>query len=235
MQRSRLATTLVALPIIALLVGLGTWQLQRLAWKEGLIEVMETRLAAAAVPLADALARPPGEREWQRVMVSGTFLHDRQIAMYRMSVDGEPGYQILTPLSLADGRAILVNRGFVPPGRVDPQERPGSEPVGQVWVVGILRGGETQHTFTNDNDAAAGAWYWYDLPAMGHAMDLTLLPAVIHADRDPGASWPVGGQAVLSPSNNHLQYALTWYGLAVTALVIYVLLLRRRPAGRRET
>lgn len=235
MQRSRLATTLVALPIIALLIGLGTWQLQRLAWKEGLIEVMDTRLAAASVPLAQALARPPGEREWQRVMASGTFLHDRQIAMYRMSVDGEPGYLILTPLRLADGRIILVNRGFVPPDLVDPASRPGSEPVGQVWVVGILRGGEIQQTFTNDNDPAAGAWYWYDLPAMGQAMNLTLLPAVIHADREPGASWPVGGQAVFTPRNHHLQYALTWYGLAVAALVIYVLLLLKRPAGRRQT
>ncbi len=234
MARSRLATTLVALPIIALLIALGSWQLQRLAWKEGLIATMDARLAEAPVPLAEALTRPPAEREWQRVMATGTFLHDRQVAMYRMSVDGEPGYLILTPLRLTDGRTILVDRGFVPQGLVDPDLRPGSEPAGQVWVVGVLRGGETQHTFTNDNDPATGAWYWYDLPALGAAMDVDLLPAVIHADRDPAATWPVGGQAIFAPRNDHLQYALTWYGLAGVAIVIYVLLLVRRPERRAK-
>ncbi len=234
MDRSRLATSLVALPIIALLVALGTWQLQRLAWKEDIIATMDARLAQAPVPLAEALTRPPAEREWQRVMATGTYLHDRQVAMYRMSVDGEPGYLILTPLRLADGRTILVNRGFVPPGLVEPELRPGSEPDGEVWVVGVLRGGETQLTFTNDNDPATGAWYWYDLPALGTAMGTDLLPGVIHADRDPAATWPVGGQAIFSPRNDHLQYALTWYGLAGVALVIYVLLLAKRPARRPQ-
>jgi surfeit locus 1 family protein len=234
LDRSRLATSLVALPIIALLVALGTWQLQRLAWKEDIIATMDARLAQAPVPLAEALTRPPAEREWQRVMATGTYLHDRQVAMYRMSVDGEPGYLILTPLRLADGRTILVNRGFVPPGLVEPELRPGSEPDGEVWVVGVLRGGETQLTFTNDNDPATGAWYWYDLPALGTAMGTDLLPGVIHADRDPAATWPVGGQAIFSPRNDHLQYALTWYGLAGVALVIYVLLLAKRPARRPQ-
>ena len=234
MPRSRLATTLVALPIIALLIGLGSWQLQRLAWKEGLIGTMHERLAGAPVPLAEALARPAEEREWQRVMATGTYLHDRQIALYRMSVEGEPGYLILTPLRLSDGRMVLVDRGFVPPGLVDPALRPESEPVGEVWVVGVLRGGETQRTFTNDNDPAGGAWYWYDLPAMAAAMGVDLLPVVIHADRDPAATWPVGGQAIFAPRNDHLQYALTWYGLAAVALVIYVLLLRKRPPRRAQ-
>jgi len=230
--RSRLATTLVALPILAILIGLGSWQLQRLAWKQGLITTMETRLEAAPVPLAEALARPALEREWQRVMATGTFLHDRQIALYRLSVDGKPGYLILTPLRLADGRTILVDRGHVPDALVDPADRPGSEPAGQVRVVGILRGGEIQRAFTNDNDPAAGAWYWYDLPAMAAAMGDDLLPAVIHADAGPAGEWPQGGQAVFDPPNHHLQYALTWYSLAGVALVIYVLLLRKRPARR---
>ena len=117
---------------------------------------------------------------------------------------------------------------------VDPATRPCSEPAGQVWVVGILRGGETPNAFTNDNDPAAGAWFWYDLPAMAAAMDLSLLPAVIHADAGPPGSVPQGDQAVFDPPNHHLQYALTWYGLAGVALVIYVLLLVHRPPGRPQ-
>ena len=232
MTRSRLATSLVALPIVALLIGLGSWQLQRLVWKRDLIATMETRLDAAPVPLAQALDRPEADREWQRVTATGTYLHDRQIALYRLSVAGRPGYLILTPLRLADGRAVLVDRGHVPQAEVDPSARPGSEPQGTVHVTGILRGGETPQAFTNENDPASGAWYWYDLPAMAAAMELDLMPVVINADAGPAGSLPLGWQAVFDPPNHHLQYALTWYGLAVVALVIYVLLLVKRPARR---
>jgi len=226
---SRLATSLVALPIIVALLALGTWQVQRLVWKRDLIATMETRLAAGPVPLDEALVRTPEEREWQRVMVAGRFLHDSEAALYRLSVDGEPGYLILTPLRLADGRAVLVDRGHVPGERVDPSARPGSEPEGMVWVTGVLRGPESPNAFANPNDPAGGAWFWIDLPALEADMGLDLLPVVIHADPGPAGSWPRGGQAIFRPANNHLQYAVTWYGLAAVALVFYVLLLRRRP------
>lgn len=233
MRRSRLATTLVALPIIALLVGLGTWQLQRLAWKEDLIAAMEARRAGAPVPLDQALSLAPADREWRRVMATGRLLNDRQVAMYRLSVDGKAGYHLLVPLELADGRHVLVDRGFVPEANIDPATRPGSEPRGEVWVVGVLRPGETPGPFTPDNDPASDAWYWLDLGALGDDMGVDLLPVVIYADAEPGDVLPRGGQAVFDPPNDHLQYALTWYGLAVVALVIYLLLLRKRPPDRR--
>ena len=228
-MRSRLATTLVALPIVALLVGLGTWQLQRLAWKQDIIATMDARTAGAPVPLDQALVLPAAEREWLPVMAAGRFLHDRQVALYRISVDGKPGYWILVPLRLGDGRTVLVNRGWVPDSQVDAADRQGSEPGGIVWVTGILRGPETPGTFTNPNDPEAGAWFWIELPALSQAVGVDLLPGVIHADPGPEGTWPQGGQAEFRPRNDHLQYALTWYGLAAVALVIYVLLLRRRP------
>lgn len=234
MARSRLATTLVALPIIAALVALGTWQVQRLAWKRDLIATMETRLAAGPVPLDEALVRTPEEREWQRVMVAGHFEHDREVALYRLSVDGDPGYLILTPLRLADGRAVLVDRGHVPGELVEASARPGSEPEGMVWVTGVLRGPERPNAFTNPNDPERRAWFWIDLPALEEDMGLDLLPVVVHADPGPAGSWPRGGQAIFRPANNHLQYAVTWYGLAAVALVFYVLLLRRRPDGGQQ-
>jgi len=230
MPRSRLATTLVALPIIALLLGLGTWQLQRLTWKQDLIATMDARLRAAPQLLDQALAMPAGEREWRRVMAAGRFLHEHQVALYRMSLDGEPGYHLLVPLRLTDGRTMLVDRGFVPADLVEPEARPGSEPRGLVWVTGVLRPPETAASFTIANDPGSGAWYWIDLPALAGAMEIDLLPLVVHADAGAAGSWPKGGQAEFRPSNNHLQYALTWYGLAAVGLVIYVLLLRNRPS-----
>jgi surfeit locus 1 family protein len=229
LQGSRLLATLIAIPILALLIGLGTWQMQRLAWKTDLIATMESRMAAPPLPLEEALGLAVSEAEWRPVTAMGRLLGDRSAALYRISTDGTPGYQILTPMDVAGLGMVLVNRGFVaassfqdamadlPPAADEP-----------VTVTGILRPGEEQTAFANDNDPVAGAWYWIDLDALGDRAGLDLLPLMIVADADPGGAALTGGQARFDPPNQHLQYAITWYSLAVVALVIYVLLLRRR-------
>ena len=229
MRRSRLATSAVALPVIALLLGLGTWQLERRAWKEALIASMAARTEAAPLPLDTALSMAPAEREWRRATTTGRFLHDRQVALYRVSLEGQAGYHVLTPLDLGSGRHVVVNRGFVPEALADPALRPGSEPAGELTVTGVLRGGEARGAFTNDNDPGRGGWYWIDLEALSRTMGVTLLPVVIHADAGASGTWPRAGQARFRPRNDHLNYALTWYGLAAAALVIYVLLLLETP------
>ena len=233
MKGSRLAAALVALPLIALLAGLGTWQLQRLAWKNELIATMEARLDAPPIALDEALALASAARAWRRVAATGRFLHDRQVALYRLSAEGEPGYLILTPLELPDGGLVLVDRGHVPEGLAEPEMRPGSEPEGEVRVTGVLRGPERPGAFTNANDPERGQWHWIDLDALSDVAGGPLLPAVIHADADPEGGWPRGGQALVRPRNEHLGYALTWYALAAAAAVIYVLLLLR-GRGREE-
>jgi surfeit locus 1 family protein len=231
---SRLAATAVALPAIAMLVGLGTWQVQRLHWKEDLIATMTSRMGAPAMPLADALALPGDQQPWRHVAVSGRFLNDREIQMYRTSPDGDAGYQVLTPLEEDSGETVLVERGWVPLELRDPRSRPGSEADGEVTVTGILQPGETPGPFTADNDPAKGDWYWIDLPAVEQATDTHLLPVVVHADAGATDGWPAGGQMDYDPPNNHLQYALTWYGLAVAAAVIYVRLMLTRGPRRRS-
>ncbi|MGY8995815.1 MAG: SURF1 family protein [Alphaproteobacteria bacterium] len=229
MQGSRILATLIALPMIAALIGLGTWQVQRLAWKTDLVATMGERLQEAPMSLDAALALPPEDAEWRLVTATGQLKTDRSVALYRISNNGGAGYQVLTPMALAEGGHVLISRGFV--AATSFQDALNGLPGASddlVSVTGVLRPGEGQNAFTNDNDPLAGAWYWIDLEALSDQTGVALLPLIIVADSDPAGGDLIGGQARFDPPNQHLQYAITWYSLAVAALVIYVLLLRRR-------
>jgi surfeit locus 1 family protein len=229
LQGSRILATLIALPLIAALIGLGTWQVQRLAWKTGLIATMAERLQEAPITLDAALVLPREEAEWRLVTATGVLEADRSVALYRISSDGAAGYQVLTPMALPDGRHVMISRGFVAATSfVDALTGLPAASGDPVAVTGVLRPGEEQAAFTNDNDPDAGAWYWIDLKALSRQTGVDLLPLIIVADADPAGGDLIGRQARFDPPNQHLQYAITWYSLAVVALVIYVLLLRRR-------
>jgi len=224
----RLISTVMAAGIVAVLLSLGTWQLVRLAWKTDLIETMEARLASEPIPLEEALDLPRAEQEWQPVTARGRLL-DESFVLYRIRADGHPGYHILTPLELDDGRYILVNRGSLMADsfRLALAEMP-PVPEAAVEVTGVLRPGEEPGWFTNDNDPANQAWFWIELDLAAETAGVDLLPVVIHADADPAGTDLTGGQARFDPPNRHLEYAITWYCLAIAAAVIFTLRLRRR-------
>ena len=108
--------------VMAALVGLGVWQLQRLAWKEAILARIHARISASPVappPEAEWPGFDPETQDYRHVRVSGIFAHDREALVFRASANGKPGFDgpgflVLTPLALADGTSIIVNRGFVP-------------------------------------------------------------------------------------------------------------------------
>ena len=234
-MRASLVATLIALPAVVVLIGLGLWQLDRMAWKHDLIATMQQRMNEAPRAMADILAMPADQRAWRPVMVVGRFLNDREMPLYRQDVDdGTPGYDILTPLVLADGRAVLVNRGWVPPDKRDASTRTGA-PRGQVWVTGIVREIGERESFANDNSPETGEWYWIDREAMEVHAGVGLLPLVVVADRDADASaLPRGGQVRLDLRDDHLHYALTWFGLAAAMAVIYGIWMWRSLRRRKR-
>ena len=153
---------------VAVLLGLGVWQLQRLQWKEALIAERDSRLAAAPVSLDQALKDFDAGHsvEFLKVETSGTFQNDAEL-FFLTTDGGSPGFEVVTPLLSKDGIVILADRGFVPEALKDPAKRSESRPQGEVTVTGILR----RHIagrgpFTPDNDAEGNAWYWWDIPAM---------------------------------------------------------------------
>jgi surfeit locus 1 family protein len=233
--RPGLAATLATLIAVTIMVGLGTWQVERLAWKNALIDRIESGLRAAPAPLP-ARVENPADWDFRRVSVTGQFLHDHELDLAARSMNGRIGYQIVTPLKRGDGTLVLVNRGWVPLEKRDPASRPEGLPAGTVTVEGVARVPAERGWMQPDNEPATNMWFWYDIPAMAAQAGEgagEALPVVIEAGNAPNpGGFPIGGQTNVNIANNHLQYAFTWYSLAITLIVIYFVFHWRR--GSKE-
>jgi surfeit locus 1 family protein len=223
------------------LLGLGTWQLQRMAWKEGLIAQIEQRVVAPPTPFAEVLGRAAkGENlEYTRVRVVGRFIPRQERLLWVAAVTG-PGWHVYTPLVSQEGSVVIVNRGYVPDARRDPASRPEPEVSGDVTLVGLLRGPEVKTAFTAENNIARNIWHWRDLDGMAQSMRLdpgrSVAPFFLDAEKGSpaGALGPQGGVTRLEIPNNHLQYVVTWYGLAATLVGVYIAFARARLQRVRE-
>jgi surfeit locus 1 family protein len=227
--------TVWAVPMVLLCLGLGAWQIQRLHWKEGLIAERAAAVAAPAIPLPTDGA-VPHDLEFRHVSAEGVFLNDKEIFLGATSDGGESGYQILTPLRQADGNIVFVDRGFIPSELKDRAKRGAGEPAGNVRIQGLLRlpPDGRPNWFLPDNRPDLNYWFWVNLPAMAAADKFgQVAPFYIDADAAPNpGGWPRGGVTRLDLPNNHLQYAITWFSLAIAMIVIYVLFHRRNPEPR---
>jgi surfeit locus 1 family protein len=230
----RLVPTLVTVPGVLLLLGLSLWQVERLHWKEGLIAQRDAAVVAAPIAPPQALAEVEAD-QFRHIAAEGQFLNDSEIFLAASSDSGASGYQVLTPLKMADGRMMFVNRGFIPLELKDRAKREAGEPDGTVRVVGLLRvpPASKPSFFLPDNRPDLNLWFWVDLPAMAKAAGVAqVLPFYVDADKtaNPGG-WPQGGITRLDLPNDHLQYAITWFALAIALVVIYVLYHRRGSSG----
>lgn len=233
--RPLLWPTVFSLPVVAVLLGLGCWQIERLFWKLDLIAQRQSAVAAAPTPVPRTLDEARG-MEFRHVFDEGTFLHDKEIFLGATSEAGQMGYQVLTPLREAGGRILFVNRGFIPSELKDPATRPDGQIRGEVSIRGLLRlppAGKPAW-FLPENRPDLNYWLWIDLRAMAAADKLDrVAPFYIDADATPNpGGWPKGGITRLDLRNDHLQYAITWFSLAVALIVIYFLY-HRRNAGSR--
>jgi surfeit locus 1 family protein len=227
--------TVIAVPIVLLCVGLGAWQIKRLLWKEGLIAERAAAVAAPPIPAPRSAAVTP-DMEFRHITDEGVFLNDKEIFLGATSRDLQSGYQVLTPLKEPDDRIVFVNRGFIPGALKDRAKRQAGEPKGPVRVVGLLRlpPDGRPNWFLPDNRPDLNYWFWVDLPAMAKADKLGHVASFyIDADATPNpGGWPKGGVTRLALPNNHLQYVITWFSLAVAMIVIYVLFHRRSAEPR---
>lgn len=229
-KAARGVLALAALLLTVLLAGLGTWQVQRLQWKLDLIARVDARVHAApgAPPAPARWAQVSAESdEYRHVRLAGTFLYDYTTPVMAVTERGS-GYWLLTPLCMADGTIVLVNRGFVPApvgGHVDYPSRKaaGRACAGQgapVTVTGLLRLTEPRGGFLRTNDPLHGRWYSRDVKAIAFTHGLyNVAPYFVDADaaQDPpdAPDHPTGGLTVVSFPNSHLVYAFTWYALAL--------------------
>lgn len=226
--RDLVAPGLATLIALAILLALGTWQLERRAWKEDLIAriVQQTRAEPVAPPAAAAW--DPAADEFRHVRVEGRFLNDRETLVHGLAAGETPGralqgYYVLTPLVSADGATVLVNRGFVPTELKAQGDRRDGLVEGPTTVTGILRASEPRALFVPEPDPTRGEWFNRDIAGIAQARGLTdVAPYLIEADATPGqTSWPRGGQLRVDLPNNHLQYAFTWFGLAACLVAVF--------------
>ena len=223
MTRRVLLVALFGLAGVAALVSLGVWQVQRLAWKEGLIAQLEGRMAAEPVPLP---ADPDPERDaYLRVTLTGVFGPEELFVLGSTRRHG-PGFRVVAPFETETGRRLLVDRGFVPEARRDEPR-----PAGPATVTGTLYWPDETDGFTPDPDREANLWFARDAAPMAEALGTDPLMVVADAPTAPGP-FPEPVPVGVNLRNDHLQYAITWFSLAVAwAGMSVILALRERRRG----
>jgi surfeit locus 1 family protein len=209
--------------MLAVLLALGTWQIQRLHWKVALLAQIARAEAAPAV----ALSASP--EPFTKVQVTGQ-LRDNLSASYGADVRDTPagtqlGTQLIVPVERKDGDTILVDRGWVPESRPHPIAQPG----GEVTIEGYVRPGDTPGLFSATDNPATRQFYTLDPRAIGAALGLhSVAPFVVIAmGPAPPERYPDPARHLPRPPNNHLSYVITWYGLAFALVVIFVLWARK--------
>ncbi|MFD2648666.1 SURF1 family protein [Devosia albogilva] len=219
------------LALTALCLWLGTWQMQRLAEKEALIAAVDSRLDAEPVPV-------PAVNEWasfdaeamnyQPVALTGTFRYSQTVTVFTSLADargvhGGVGYWVVTPFVLAEGGTVFVNRGFVPQEFQEAAVTDGGPDEPQVTITGLLRPAEGTSFLTPAPNTSDRIDFVRDPERLAEMVDPALAPfAPFYVDMPAGApgELPQGGETVITFPNNHLGYAITWYGFAVVAVVM---------------
>ena len=216
--------TFFALPALLVLRWLGTWQVQRLEWKNQLIEDFESRATAAPIDLPVGPVGP--EMEFRRLALTGTFDHRNEVFMTGRTYEGNAGFHIVTPFTLTDGRIVLVNRGWVSESYREQEKREFTLVEGEVTIPAILRFPGKKGYFVPENEPENGFWF-------------TLVPSQIvahlglegRAERDIYAATvrtsdtielPIAARTETNLRNSHLGYAITWYGIACALIGVYL-------------
>jgi surfeit locus 1 family protein len=234
--------TVYAMVGVAILIGLGIWQLDRKVWKQNLILTLNTRLARAPEDLPPRANWPrllAESNEYTRVAFPAEFLDGQEALVYtagsplRPDVKG-PGYWVFAPAQLAGGSIVLVNRGFVPLEAKDPATRAAGNSRGTIEIVGVMRWPETRGLFTPADDVKGNVWYLRDPEAIAAAKKWASA-APFYIDQEapvPPGGWPKPGKLAVALPDNHLEYAITWFGLALALAGVYVVWLAGRLRRR---
>jgi surfeit locus 1 family protein len=209
--------------MLVVLLGLGTWQVYRLNWKEAILAQIATAEAAPPVPLT------PDPTPYTKVSATGHFLFDRAAQFGAEVRDTRAGptmgfYQIV-PLARDGAPTVLVDRGWTPQNRKAPLD----DPTGSVTVSGYVRPGEVPHWFSPSDDEATRQFFTLNPEAIGAAIGVRD-PApftLVALGPSTADSYPAPAQHLPRPPNNHLSYVITWYGLALALVVIFGVWIRK--------
>jgi surfeit locus 1 family protein len=217
------ALTVACAVLFASLIALGVWQLDRLQWKLALSAHVNRNMHAAPLSLDRGALGRGFDREYRRVALTGRFDNAKEAYIFGTDANGGPAYHVVVPFTMRDGRTFLIDRGIVPKENLDPATRRMGQIEGVTRIVGVWRTPDGAGVFTPAPDIKHRIWYAHDLSAIAKADGIKFAaPTIIEADATPNpGGWPRGGQTVVSFRNEHLQYAITWFGLAMVLFGVY--------------
>jgi len=215
---------------LTVLCALGYWQVQRLHWKEALISQVNARVQLEPVLLENMLKDEISREahEYTPVKVAGTFDYSKEIYFFTTDRKGASGWNIHSPFMLDNGKVLIVNRGFVYFSEKDVEQRLTAKSKQEQEIMGLVRVPfvEKPGSFP-DNNLKKREFYWRDLSTIYESLNIpqvNQVPVILDMNEIPVPAsvtkegWPTGGTTIISFTNNHLQYAVTWFGLALTLL-----------------
>lgn len=224
---------------LIILIGLGTWQWRRMGEKEALVATITSRATLAPQPIPGDWSKVDlNALSYLPVTATGTFDNGHEahvffsLAKPVAGVSG-PGYLIVTPFTLADGRVVLVNRGFVPVQNKDAATRAAGQLQGPQTITGLIRQPEARATFSGTDDPGKNVYFVRDPGALAKALGIgAVAPFMIDLKAPtPAGGLPVPGVTQIDIPNNHFQYALTWWSLAAVLAAIFIVFARQRDAN----
>ena len=219
--RPLLWPTLVTIPALIVLLMLGTWQVNRLHWKTALIAEFKARSTAA--PIYPAFEAEP--IEFQRIGIEGRFLHDETVYLTGRTYEGNAGFHVVTAFESTAGDLFLVNRGWVSEAYRAPDKRPFSISEDIQTLDGIIRLAQRQGQFVPDNEPERGFWFTMKPDEVANFLELPLAEQGFYIDvvREEGQelTLPIAAEVKVEVRNSHLNYAITWYGIALSLIGVY--------------
>jgi len=237
---------IVMLALTAMFLGLGKWQLDRLAWKEGLMKEVEQRMHLSPVPLppvAEWGAFDPEAYQYRSVTVTGHYLPEQAVRVFVGLSDAKgpysgPGDWIMTPFAIEGGGTIFVDRGFVPDNVSANYVDDKTAPTGTITLTGVAVASEQAYPFTPGPDPAKRLDWIRNIDRLSQMVDPGLKPiAPIYIDlpAGPPGALPQGGETTVDFPNNHLGYAATWFGFGLTTIIMLAEWLRRLRKGGKAS
>ena len=211
-----------ALPSLLVLLMLGTWQVNRLQWKTELINAFKERSQSEAIYpdfTGDVV-------EFQRVVLDGRFDHENTIYLTGRTYEGNAGFHVVSAFETNKGDVFFINRGWVSEAYREPEKRPFSMTKGTVQIEGIVRLPQRQGYFVPDNEPQAGFWFTMKPDEVATYLSITQAQTGFYIDaiRDPNAklTLPIAAEVKIDVRNSHLNYAVTWYGIALSLIGVYL-------------
>ncbi len=205
-------------------MALGSWQVERLKWKEGVIAALAEANRGDVLTALPVNAEELAALQFRKITLSGTWRGDTEFHLAPRYFKDKFGYHVVTPFVLADDRVVLVNRGWVPASKKDPATRPQTQVKGRATIQGLVRIGAERSYFSPRNQPEKNIWFGRDSDAMAASAGLTnLVPAMVDiVGTQDLKALPIPSDGTIRLRNDHLSYILTWYGIALGILVIFL-------------